>query len=367
MSDTETHSPIIVYGSRISYFTGKVEAALRYKELPYEFRPMTAAMQQHDIPRATGVFQMPALRLASGEWLTDSTPILGWLDREFPSHRLLPQDPVQAFFCLLLEDYADEWLWRPAMHFRWHYRADSALLSRTIVEEMAAEVPLPGMLKRQFVRWRQRLLFTVGDGVSAATRTHVEGIYLRTLATLEAILQVRPFLLGDRPSVADLGFFASMFRHFSMDPTPAEIMRRTAPAVYAWVARMWAARGSRGQGQWLDGIPGDWGPLIDDIGAAYLPYLRANADACGRGKKRFDLTVQATGYRGLRSSRYRVWCLEQLQHHFQNLGPGDKAAVAALLERHCCLAQIETAPPVRSGHDPLRQAPFSKGMGMLGL
>ena len=109
---------MIVHGSTISYFTGKLEAALRYKEIPYTFKAMDAAAQKNLIPTRTGVFQMPAIELADGRWLTDSTPIIGWLDKTYPAYALMPSDPLQRFFGLLLEDYADEWLWRPAMHYR---------------------------------------------------------------------------------------------------------------------------------------------------------------------------------------------------------------------------------------------------------
>ena len=64
-----------------------------------------------------------------------------------------------------------------------------------------------------------------------------------------------------------------MFRHFSQDPTPAEIMRTRAPAVFEWQARLWNARASTTVGALVSGIPPDWGPLFDEIGQTYLPYL----------------------------------------------------------------------------------------------
>jgi glutathione S-transferase len=81
-----------------------------------------------------------------------------------------------------------------------------------------------------------------GEGITPENRADVERHYADELADLEAILRRRPFLFGDRPSLADFGYFASMFRHFGIDPTPSRIMRNTAPAVYEWVARMWNAR-----------------------------------------------------------------------------------------------------------------------------
>jgi hypothetical protein len=31
---------------------------------------------------------------------------------------VIPLDPLVAFVSRLVEDYADEWMWRPAMHYR---------------------------------------------------------------------------------------------------------------------------------------------------------------------------------------------------------------------------------------------------------
>ena len=101
------------------------------------------------------------------------------------------------------------------------------------------------------IRTRQRTLFTRGDGVSESTRPHVEGIYHKNLEWMSAVLDETPFLMGDRPTIADFGYFASMFRHFGIDPTPSALMRERAPSVYAWVARLWSARQKRNAGGFL--------------------------------------------------------------------------------------------------------------------
>ena len=63
---------------------------------------------------------------------------------------------------------------------------------------------------------------------------------------MTAMLKPRPYLLGTAPSLADFGMMGPMLRHFGQDPTPVEIMRNTAPAVYEWVARVWNARAAMG-------------------------------------------------------------------------------------------------------------------------
>jgi glutathione S-transferase len=351
-----------VYGSEISYFTGKLEAYLRYKQIPYERIAMINRLWRHTVPRRTGVAQMPAIELPDGRWITDTTPIIEWLETQWPDPAVIPTDPLQGFVSRLLEDYGDEWLWRPALHYRWSYRADAVLLSRRITDELLSDVPLPAALKRLAIRQRQQRRYVRGDGVTDQTRAHVEGVYLRTLGYLEAIVATRPFLLGDVPTLADIGFFGSMFRHFGLDPTPSAIMRSRAPAVWEWVARVWNARPKPGGGTLLRGVPDDWRPILDDIGSAYLPYLCANAEAWKAKRRRFEVVVQNTRYEELPTSRYRVWCLERLRGHFDALAAAARHEAQGLLERHGCWEPLWRVADPRSGHDPDGRAPFARGL-----
>ena len=75
---------------------------------------------------------------------------------------------------------------------------------------------------------------------------------------------------GDVPTLADFGLYGPMFRHFSQDPTPAEVMRLRAPAVFEWVARLWNARGSRLGGGLVNGIPDDLLPLLTSLVAVIV-------------------------------------------------------------------------------------------------
>ncbi len=253
------------------------------------------------------------------------------------------------------------------MHYRWDYAQDAHHLSRVLADELMGHLPLPGALKRLVVRQRQRGLFTRSDGVSRQTWDHVERIYLDSLGQLGAIFATRPYLLGARPSLADFGFFGSMFRHFAHDPTAARIMRETAPAVYAWVARLWNARGSAEQGALLEEVPEDWAPILDAIGSAYLPYLCANAEAWKAGRRRFDVDVEGAPYRRIRTARYRVWCLEELRRHFTELPEHAQRDVQSRLERHGCWEPLWRVEAPASGVDPKREAPFAPGHSMTGL
>jgi glutathione S-transferase len=318
----------------ISYFSGKLEAYLRYKEIPFDRVEVSFREVQGRLLREAGIARIPLVQTPDGTWLRDTTPMIDWFEARYPKPPVVPEDPVQGVVCRILEDYADEWLWRPALHYRWSFPTDALHLSRRIVEEAAWDIPIPKALLRWHLRRRQLATYVSGDGVTPATREHVEGTYRTALGRMEALLEEGPYLMGSRPSLVDFGFFASMFRHFGLDPTPSKIMRQTAPGVFAWLGRLWAARASEVQGPWPapGTVPGGVRDLLRDAAESYLPYLHANAVAWREGRKRLDYTVQGATYRDCPVVRYRVWCRERLQDHVEAVPEGRREAVRELLE-----------------------------------
>ncbi len=361
-----TLEPIALHGSNISYFTGKLENYFKLKGLAYELHSMAFPQDAKRIQEDLGVFQMPVLQLADGRWMIDSTKIIQWFEKEVPANPVIPPDPLQAFVCYLLEDYADEWLWRPAMHFRWYYDEGAFFASRHLADEHMGAMPLPGFLKRWNLRRRQRGGYTAGDGVTEQNRPGVEDIFFRTLQQLQAIFEQRPFLLGSRPSLADVGFSGPFFRHFALDPVPLEIIRQRAPAVLEWVARLWNTPLETCTGSWGEGIPDDLGPIFDEIGTHYLPYLCANVDAVAAGKKVFDAEIGGVDYRAARYSRYRVWCIRELREQFEAMPDTAQQEARTLLERHGCWEPLwrHADLPLLPGQE--EELPFKASTKMVG-
>lgn len=347
-----------LYGLDLSYFTGKFEAFIRYREIPHQRIELSSRLMRQ-VARETGLAQMPAVQLPDGRWMSDSTPMIEWLDARWPGPSVVPTDPTQRFLSQLVEDYADEWLWRPALHYRWSYQPDARLMGHRIAAEMLHDLPGPLWLRRAMITRRQQRVYLKNDGVTATTIPHIESIYRRNLVALNTIFAARPYLLGARPTLADFGFFASMFRHFGLDPTPARLMRDEAPRVYEWLARLWNARASSVNGDLVaDGtIPDDWLPILLDIGCTYLPYLNANARAFQQGRKHYALEVEGTLYH-LPVHRYRVWCLERLQNLWRDLAPDAREKIAAILKGTHCLDGLAEIRNPASGFDPDKKSPF---------
>jgi glutathione S-transferase len=345
MRSQQKIEPLVVYGSTASYYTGKLEAYLRAKGIVYRLVPFSEANMRR-CARHTGVVQIPQVECADGSWLVDTTLIIEYLERARPEPAVTPRKPAVAFVSRLLEDYADEWLWRPAMHYRWSFPETARLMSAWLAEHLR-ERRVPQWLKRLYWRRRQYRIFVKGDGVTGDTRAAVEGFYLATLAALEPVFARRPYVLGERPTDADFGFFASLFRHFFCDPAPGRIMRERAPGVHEWVARMWNLRPDRFASlPFPDRVPEDLGALFDAVTGVYLPYLEANAAAYSKGEKVVRYQVAGTTFVEP-VKPYRVWCRDRLQSLLVELDEAARAEIERVLGSSEAVARLSTPSPKR--------------------
>ncbi|MEN0067737.1 MAG: glutathione S-transferase family protein [Myxococcota bacterium] len=332
--DLQGTEPLTAYVADMSYFSGKLEAYLRYREIPYERRLVTVQTLLHEVYRHTRMMKVPVVRLPDGRWLKDTTPMIQWLERHLPDVGVFPADPVTRFLALLIEDYADEWCWRAALYWRWCFPESRRHLSFRIGHEVLADWPVPKAIAGWYYGSRQIRTYLTGDGLTKKTEPFIRSHYLDLLRAMESILSDRPFLLGDRPTIADFGLYGPMFRHYGLDPTPARVMRNEAPAVYAWLSRVWAARS--GTASAVPELPGfdhpGWTYFMRDIATNYAPFLIRNAEAWRSGAARFDHETEAVTYPKLKTVHYRVYCLQMLQEAYAALSEDEQAQVQSHFE-----------------------------------
>lgn len=322
-----------VYLSEVSYFSGKLEGALRAKRIAYERVPISTGILMQEVLPATGWMKVPAVRRDDGLWLCDTTPLLDWLDREHPERCLTPEDPYRRFMSQLIEDYCDEWQWRPAMFWRWGWPDNARYLATRLGRELAAGTLHPAWATGHYFRRRQQRLYLHGDGVRRHNRDAIAALYPQALSWLEALLRDRPYLLGERPSRVDIAWFGPLFRHYAQDPRPAAYMAAAAPRVWAWVSRLWASGASDGWTELREDF-GDpaWTPMLADLGQAYLPYLQDNAQALAEGRLRFSGRYGGIDYPDLPAVHYRLRCWLTLRAAYAALPAGARAQVDARVE-----------------------------------
>lgn len=316
-----------IHGMFCSYFTKKLETYFLIKGIPYKFAEMDAPSFAQ-CAKEVGVMQIPLVQCPDGTWISDTTPIIQEFEDDPSTIAIRPTDPLAAFFSYFLEDCFDEWLWTPALYYRWAFRMDEIRRSEEFTYTIASNgFKLPRFLLRKMLEKRQHDVHLKDNGiVSPAHSRWAEDLYIDLLDLLQPILKKRPFLFGDRPCEADIGLHGPVFPHFANDPTPQEIMQSRAPHVYRWVARLWSTRPEElVDSAEIENVPEDLQPLIAKFASGYLPYLVAN-------KKAFQADEWRTRYEqdGLSwdvlTAPYRVYCLAQIQHRFQQLTKDDQIA-----------------------------------------
>ncbi len=76
--------PYRLYVLDVSYFSGKLEAYFRWKEIPFERIEATWRQINTRLLPHTGIARVPLVQTPDGTWLQDTTPIIDWLEQRHP-------------------------------------------------------------------------------------------------------------------------------------------------------------------------------------------------------------------------------------------------------------------------------------------
>ena len=87
---------------------------------------------------------------------------------------------------------------------------------------------------------------------------------------------------------------------------------------------------------YIEELPADLNPLLEEIGRIYLPYLCKNIEAVRSGKKYFEFKSGVLNIRKARFSQYRVWCLKELRDRFHSLSKDEQSCVEKMLRKFNC-------------------------------
>lgn len=332
-----------LYGSPISYFTGKVRAYLDWKRVPYDEVLSSADVYRDMIVPKVGFPVIPVVVSDAGEVLQDSTDIIEKLEQRLGGPSIVPTGGAQRLAAALLELYGDEWLVIPAMHYRWHHNREWAMRSfgelnaphATPDEQMAIGTKRAGPFAQAAI-----LLGASTPQMQSA----VERSYEALLAELDAHFQSMPYVLGTRPSMADFGLYGPLYAHQYRDPTSGELMRRLAPNVVRWVQRLESQQAPL-EGDFVPGdqVPSTLAPVFRRQMCEQMPVLVDSAqrlrewleDHPGEpipraiGKHAFDLEA-VTGERIIRP--YSLWMLQRARDAYLSLEGNERRNADAWLD-----------------------------------
>ncbi len=338
--------PFVLYGWNLSYFSGKARCYLQYKGVEFVDQPVNLYTLMRTIKRKTGVVVMPVLRTPEDEWIQDTSVIIDRMEARFPERPVLPATPVQRFAAYVMEAWGDEW-WIPmAMHTRWNYPENYALFER---EGGAALLPgFPGFVQRRAVAIAAKAMRSKLDAVGArpAQFAMLNAWLHDMLDLLDAHFSCQPYLLGERPTLADFALVGSMYGHLGRDPWPAREMVAPRKHLRAWIDRMAAAPTQAAQSGALlphDAIAPTLQAVFARVFAEFLPLLQgisaqvqALAPAWPAGKplpRGLQDVAMPLGAHTFRRTGlpYTLWMAQRCRDIYHAMSPPERAAVAAWL------------------------------------
>lgn len=332
-----------LYGSEVSYFTGKVRAYLRWKGLPFVEVAADAQVYRDVIVARVGFPVVPVVVTADGETLQDSTDIIDALEHRHPEPAVYPGTPLQRLVALLMEVYGDEWLVIPAMHYRWHYNREWAMRQFGAMNAPEASPEEQYEIgQRRAVPFAKAAVLLGGEPPMHAA---IEASYEGLMAELDAHFAVHPYLLGTRPSIGDFGLNGPLYAHQYRDPASGELMRKHAPNLVSWVLRMQQPPTPRA-GDFLPGdqVPATLLPVLRRMMREQLPVLADSVAVLATwmaqnpgerkvprvlGMRPFELEGR-TGSRIVRA--YSLWMMQRARDAYRALTADERAQADALLD-----------------------------------
>ena len=220
---------IVLHQWEISPFCAKVRRLLRVKGLAFEtvdyggLRAMRAA-------RLSGVGKLPVLDY-DGTRIQDSSDIAAFLEQRHPEPALYPSDPAQRGQALLLEDWADESLYWYEVYLRATYpEVLPDVVALLCKGRPKWERGIFGAIFRRMYRVKLR-----EQGLGRQDRTVVESHLLGHMASLDAMLSGRDWLVGSAMSIADIAVSVQIDEMLRTSVLASRI--REHGAVMAWLGR----------------------------------------------------------------------------------------------------------------------------------
>ncbi|MEH6450934.1 MAG: glutathione S-transferase family protein [Oleispira sp.] len=317
----------ILSGSELSPFHLKVAAILKAKKIPFRDFPsqgntfenlkiqirltlLKAGVLKLTYPEFTDYDEFPLVPFLfgpDGENLYDSSAIATWLDQHTETETIVKigDDKKLHFLVQLIDEYFDEFGLYMVHHSRWKTSALDNTAGRRLANEMPVLIAPFRALIDNFFSHRQirRLpyLFSVAPkdyavgGLSAkkqppshndfpATHDLLEQSYLNILNALEPIFKNRPYLFGERFTVADASLYGQLGMNLT-DPSAAKWIEATAPNVFAWLSKIHTGDFSANKPDGAVIVDDLLKPLFQEIIRIFYPLMKQNEAAYEQHKK----------------------------------------------------------------------------------
>ena len=321
-----------LFGAELSPYSVKVRSYCRYKAIPHQWIIRSAAVQD-EYNKYAKIPIIPLLVTPQDTGMQDSTPIIEQLEAVYPEPAIHPADPVSGFLSALIEEFGDEWGNKWMFHYRWAREVDQLSSAGRIARMM-----MPAADDKQYAQMvaqvRERMVNRVWFvGSNAQTAPQIEASFCEAIEQLDAHLSTRAYLFGARPSFGDLGLWGQIYNAWT-DPTPCAFVEGRAPHVLAWVQRMLWPRAEGEFEPWSSLEPTLLPFLERQLGARFMPWTLANAEAIATGREEFSVELDGHTWTQ-KPQKYHAKSLQALRAKYAAVS--DTSGLDPILERAGCL------------------------------
>ena len=266
-----------LFGAETSAFSTKLRSYLRYKGVEHEWIARSLSTES-DLQEAARFRTLPVLVTSSGYAVHDTTPTIEALETDNPTPEITPDDPACAMLAVILEDYADLWLSKAVVQYRWGRKKDQKeAASRAIDEYYGDDVPenRKDLEKTSIDSMVERMALV---GLDKEMGGVVEKSFKRFVKLLNKHLEKHLYIFGGRPSLADFGIAAQMGQLLK-DPTPSKIIEKDGAFIKEWVKFMESPKPG-GPFDPLEDVADTLGPIFaKELAVTFLPWAAANLEA----------------------------------------------------------------------------------------
>ena len=320
--------------SKNSYYSARVRACLQYKRLPYVETPANITAIRRVI-NLTGERVDPSVVCPDGTVLRDGCDIVEALEQRHPERPVIPEDPVLHLVALIFELMADEFMIETSIGFRWteDKTADwsKRLFSQISIErekdpELRDRGYKNGAKVGEMIRTRVLQPEVGGNPENRPRALHVTR---DILSRLDAHLTDTPFLLGDRPSLADLGLINAMYGHLYRDPGEiCDFLHWDCISLSLWIDHILTAAGEsdRGELYLTDSLEHVLAACAEHYPDRAMERVRSADEQLGEAPPGTPISI-------ITGPHYTAWRCQRLREHYLALPESSVPAAERLLEK----------------------------------
>lgn len=328
-------------GSRTSYFTQKMQAALQWYFPKDHVFVVKSADLRENIEKRSGTHQVPVLITPENWCIADSTPLLTLLDARLPERKFYPNGLV-GLLTAVMEEYFDEWSARWCIETRWMTGDETSLMaSGAMIKEQGLSPEQGSKQQQTTIAWGRRAARAIGVA-SEIQKREAEAELVRIFGKFEEHLAAgNNFTFGQVPTAVDTVMMGGLRAHFLHDEPYPKALLKGLDRVHKWTDSLMSttidASGKATSGLTAENLPPYVQLILTEMGGGFKNFVLGNATAYKEGKKAFVVNVYGEEVSYLFRpyvEKSRRMLIQKLNAHLATCSTQEKADFTKIMETY---------------------------------